>query len=128
MNKLDYLKRFKNALNTYNEENQIADMHLVRKMYEYITDFDNISETQKQKLNDFIEENTVSFKHLANIYLDESGINHLHKQLRRMKPFMVTKPKSNVRIVKGNELLLNETINKSVPVKVLCKTKIQKAA
>ena len=128
MHKLEYLKRFQNALKTYNEENQTTDIDLAQKMYDYITNFDNLNENQKQKLNDFIEENTVSFKHLANLYLDENGILHLHKQLRRMKPFIITKPKSNMRVVKGNELLLNEAINKSVPVKVLCKTKNQQKA
>lgn len=128
MHNLEYLKKFQNALNAYNEENQNVDIKLARKMYEYITNFDNLSNTQKQKLNNFIDENTISIKHLANIYLDENGINYLHKQLRRMKPLMISKPKLNIRIVEGKELLLNEIINQNTPVKVLCKTKIQKAA
>ncbi len=128
MHNLEYLKKFQNALNAYNEENQNVDIKLARKMYEYITNFDNLNNTQKQKLNNFIDENTISIKHLANIYLDETGINYLHKQLRRMKPLMISKPKLNIRIVEGKELLLNEIINQNTPVKVLCKTKIQKAA
>lgn len=128
MHNLEYLKKFQNALNAYNEENQNVDIKLARKMYEYITNFDNLNNTQKQKLNNFIDENTISIKHLANIYLDENGINYLHKQLRRMKPLMISKPKLNIRIVEGKELLLNEIINQNTPVKVLCKTKIQKAA
>lgn len=128
MQKLEYLKRIQAALNTYNTENQIIDLPKIRQIYEYTTHLDDLTDMQKQQLNDFIDENTISIQHLANIYLDEQGIHNLNQQLKRMRPIQITKPQCNMRFIKGNENVLTEAINPTNRVKVLCKTKNQQKA
>lgn len=128
MQKLEYLKRIQAALNTYNTENQIIDLPKIRQIYEYTTHLDDLTDMQKQQLNDFIDENTISIQHLANIYLDEQGIHNLNQQLKRMRPIQITKPQCNMRFIKGNKNVLTEAINPTNRVKVLCKTKNQQKA
>ena len=128
MEKLKYMKNFKNALETYREENEIIDLPKIRQIYEYATNLDDLTAKQKQTLDDFIEENTVSFTHLANIYLDQNGISNLNKQLKRIKPIQITKPQCNVRFIKGDITELYDAINPVTRVKVLCKIKNQSKA
>ena len=128
MQKLEYLKNFQSALKTYTEENQIIDIEKMRQIYEYATNLDNLTPLEKQQLDDFINDNTISITHLANIYLDENGISHLNYQLKRMMPMQVTKPQCKMRFLKGNETTLSEAINPVNRVKVLCKTKNQTKA
>ena len=49
MQKLEYLKRFQTALNTYNEETQNIDLEQVRQMYEYAINTDSLNPVQKKK-------------------------------------------------------------------------------
>ena len=125
MQKIEYLKKFRNALNTYNKENHPSDLTRIRQMYEYATNLDNLNEIQRKELNDFIAENTISLTHLANIYLDTQGIDHLNHQLKRMEPIHLTPTDSNMRFIKGDETVLSEALHPTVRVKVLCKTKNQ---
>lgn len=125
MQKLEYLKKFQTALNTYNEETQNIDLEQVRQMYEYAINTDSLNPVQKKALDDFIAENTISITHLANIYLDENGITNLNKRFKKIKPLQVTKPQCNMRFIKGDTLTLHDAINPVNRVKVLCKTKNQ---
>ena len=125
MQKLEYLKKFQTALNTYNEETQNIDLEQVRQMYEYAINTDALNPVQKKALDDFIAENTISITHLANIYLDENGITNLNKRLKKTKPLQVTKPQCNMSFIKGDTLTLHDAINPVNRVKVLCKTKNQ---
>ena len=49
MEKLKYMKNFKNALETYREENEIIDLPKIRQIYEYATNLDDL--TAKQRAN-----------------------------------------------------------------------------
>ena len=82
MEKLEYMKKFRAALTTYQEENQTIDLPKIRQIYEYANNLDNLDSTQKKELDTFIDENTTNITHLANIYLDENGISNLTKQLK----------------------------------------------
>ncbi len=123
MQKLEYLKKFQTALNTYNEETANIDLKQVRQMYEYAINLDSLNPIQKKELDDFIADNTISITHLANIYLDENGIPNLNKRLKRIKPLQVTKPQCNIRFIKGDTSVMHDAINPVNRVKVLCKTK-----
>lgn len=128
MEKLEYMKRFRSALTTYQEENQTVDLPKIRQIYEYANNFDNLTAKQKEQLDTFIDENTISITHLANIYLDENGISNLTKQLKRIRPIQITKPQCNIRFIKGDIDILYNAINPVNRVKVLCKTKKQPKA
>ena len=101
--KLSYLKRLKEAFNTYNSEIEDKDLALLEKMYEYANDIDNINKQAKEELDTFIKEYSVSIEHLANIYLDNKGKTNLKHMIRKMLPIQVTKPQCRIRIIKGKE-------------------------
>lgn len=128
--KLTYLKQASQALKTYNAENDIIDYELIQKIYNYITSIDSLNDDQLKELDDFIAENTISIKHLANIYLDKKKENALNRKLIKMAPIQLTKHQSKIRFIKGKETDLHEAIHQKDMVKVLCKTrnKISKAA
>lgn len=123
MNKLAYLKNLKDAFKTYNDENDVIDFELVQKMYDYANHLDKLTDEEKQQLDDFIAENTISIEHLANIYLDKKGEENLSHLLTRMFPIQVTKPQCKIKFIKGKENILTEAIYQSNKMKVLCKTK-----
>ena len=129
-NKLTYLKSISEALRTYNRENSELDFELVQKIYGYAENLDNLTSKQLEELDDFIAENTISIKHLANLYLDKKGKENLSYRLTRMLPIQITKPQSNIKFIRGKEDMLMEAIYQENKVKVLCKTrkKYQKAA
>lgn len=118
-----YLKNLKNAFKTYNNENDIIDFELVQKMYDYANRLDELTNEEKQQLDNFIAENTISIKHLANIYLDKKGEEDLNRRLNRMLPIQITKPQSNIKFLKGKENELIEAMHQGNMVKVLCKTR-----
>lgn len=118
-----YLKNLKNAFKTYNNENDIIDFELVQKMYDYANRLDELTNEEKQQLDNFIAENTISIKHLANIYLDKKGEEDLNRRLNRMLPIQITKPQSNIKFLKGKENELIEAMHQENMVKVLCKTR-----
>lgn len=127
-NKLSYLKSIRNALKTYNEENDIIDYKLIRKIYDYTNNLDNLTQTETQELNDFIAENMVSVHHLANIYLDKKGEENLNNMLIKIIPLQVTKPQCNIRIIKAKEEILTNAMTVETKKKVLCKTRKQSKA
>ena len=118
-----YLKNLKNAFKTYDDENDIIDFELVQKMYDYANRLDELTNEEKQQLDNFIAENTISIKHLANIYLDKKGEEDLNRRLNRMLPIQITKPQSNIKFLKGKENELIEAMHQENMVKVLCKTR-----
>lgn len=128
--KLTYLKDIKEALKTYSEEHHTLDFELVQRIYGYTNNLDTLTPNEKQELDEFIAENTISIKHLANLYLDKKGKEDLNQRLNRMLPIQITKPQSNIKFIKGKENILAEAIQQESMVKVLCKTrkKIPKAA
>ena len=128
MEKLEYMKKFRAALTTYQEENQTIDLPKIRQIYEYANNLDNLDSTQKKELDTFIDENTTNITHLANIYLDENGISNLTKKLKRIRPIQITKPQSKIRFVKSDINILYDAINPVNRVKVLCKIKNQSKA
>ena len=119
--KLSYLKRLKEAFNTYNSEIEDKDLALLEKMYEYANDIDNINKQAKEELDTFIKEYSVSIEHLANIYLNNKGKTNLKHMIRKMLPIQVTKPQCRIRIIKGKENVLSNAIYQKSKVKVLCK-------
>lgn len=121
--KISYLKSIRNALKTYNEEHDVIDFKLVKKIYDLTNNLDNITKEDKQKLDDFISENTISIKHLANIYLDEKGKTSLNHMIARIIPLQVTKPQCNIKVIKGKEEVLTDAMTKDDKVKVLCKAR-----
>ena len=108
--KISYLKSIRNALKTYNEEHDVIDFKLVKKIYDLTNNLDNITKEDKQKLDDFISENTISIKHLANIYLDEKGKTSLNHMIARIIPLQVTKPQCNIKLIKGLEVITKISI------------------
>lgn len=127
--KLAYLKGTSEALKTYNSEHPVIDFELVQKIYNYANNIDNLTEEQLNELEGFINENTVSIKHLANLYLDKKGKADLNNRLNRMLPIQITKPQCRIKFVKGKVETLSDAIFHHSTVKVLCKTrKHQKAA
>ena len=126
--KLSYLKSIRNALKTYNEENDIIDYKLIKKIYNYANNLDNLTKEEMQELNDFIAENMVSVYHLANIYLDDKGEKNLNNMLIRIIPLQVTKPQCNIKVIKAEEEVLTNAITIETKKKVLCKTRKQSKA
>ena len=128
--KLAYLKSISEALKTYNDEHEVLDFELVQRIYGYTTDLDALTPDEKQELDEFIAENTISIKHLANLYLDKKSEKDLNRRLNRMLPIRITKPQSNIKFIRGKEDTLVEAMHQENMVKVLCKTrqKYQKAA
>ncbi len=129
-NKLTYLKNIREALNTYNEENDVLDLEYIQKIYGYANNLEHLSLDEYKDLDEFIAENTISIEHLANIFLDKKGEENLNFKLIRMIPIQVTKPQSKIRVIKGKENELIGAMQQDNMVKVLCKTrkKYQKAA
>lgn len=129
-NKLTYLKNIREALNTYNEENDALDLEYIQKIYRYANNLEHLSLDEYKDLDEFIAENTISIEHLANIFLDKKGEENLNFKLIRMIPIQVTKPQSKIRVIKGKENELIGAMQQENMVKVLCKTrkKYQKAA
>lgn len=129
-NKLTYLKNIREALNTYNEENDVLDLEYIQKIYGYANNLEHLSLDEYKDLDEFIAENTISIEHLANIFLDKKGEENLNFKLIRMIPIQVTKPQSKIRVIKGKENELIGAMQQENMVKVLCKTrkKYQKAA
>ncbi len=128
--RLSYLKSVQSALKTYREENKTIDYELVRKIYNYANKIDNLTNKEKDELDQFIAENTISIHHLANIFLDKKGEEDLNHRITRMVPIQLTKPQSNVKTIKAPEADLTRAMHQTEMVKVLCKTrkKIKKAA
>ena len=129
-NKLTYLKNIREALNTYNEENDVLDLEYIQKIYGYANNLEHLSLDEYKDLDEFIAENTISIEHLANIFLDKKGEENLNFKLIRMIPIQVTKPQSKIRVIKGKENELIGAMQQDNMVKVLCTTrkKYQKAA
>ena len=121
--KLAYLKSIAEALKTYNDEHDVLNFELVQKIYGYTNNLDTLTPSEKQELDEFIAENTISIKHLANIYLDKKGEEDLSHRLNRMLPIQITKPQSNIKFLKGKENELIEAMHQENMVKVLCKTR-----
>ena len=48
MEKLEYMKKFRAALTTYQEENQTIDLPKIRQIYEYANNLDNLDSAQKK--------------------------------------------------------------------------------
>ena len=106
--KLAYLKGISEALKTYDSEHAVIDFELVQKIYNYANNIDNLTEEQLNELEDFINENTVSIKHLANLYLDKKGEADLNNRLNRMLPIQITKPQCRIKFVKGRRILYTD--------------------
>lgn len=126
--KINYLKNIQTALKTYNEEHQTLDYQLIQKIYGYTENLDNLSDAERKTLDDFIAENTISIHHLANIYLDKKGEEKLNHMMAKIVPFQITKPQTNIRLIKGKEDILTGALYQESQVKVLCKKKLQNAA
>lgn len=126
--KLEYLKDIQKALKTYNEEHDTIDFSLIQKIYNHANNLDNLDMQSIQELNDFIENNTISITHLANIYLDENGKKILNKTLNKIVPFKVSKPQSHIKFIKSKESSIIKFLYQNKKVKVLCKTKQQQKA
>lgn len=128
--KLAYLKSISEALKTYNDEHEALDFELVQRIYGYANNLDALTPDETQELDEFIAENTISIKHLANLYLDKKGEEDLNQRLNRMLPIRITKPQSNIKFIRGKEDILLDALHQENMVKVLCKTrkKYQKAA
>lgn len=123
MKKLAYLKNLKDAFKTYNDENDVIDFELIQRMYDYANRLDELTDVERQQLDDFLAENTISIEHLANIYLDKKGEENLNHMLTRMYPIQVTKPQCRIRFIKGKESILTGAIYQENKMKVLCKTR-----
>ena len=61
-NKLTYLKNIREALNTYNEENDVLDLEYIQKIYGYANNLEHLSLDEYKDLDEFITENTISIE------------------------------------------------------------------
>lgn len=122
----DYIKQAANAFKNYQNTHDVPDMKFIRKIYEYILKIDELSEEEKNQLNDFIKNNQIDLSHIANVYLNSNNQENFKKRLMWMYPFHLSKPKSSIRKVKCNINIIRNLVKEKEKVKMLCRS--QKAA
>ena len=123
---IDYAKEAAEAFKYYVSINGIDETS--KKIYQYIQDINSLSEDERSDLDLFISDYTVNVEHLADItYMSENGKDGLFNSLRRMKPFISTKPSQRFYEARGETLQIIKD-NTQKTVKVIKRTYPKKAA
>lgn len=117
----DASEAFKNYLKT-----DFMDVKLCERIYGYIQNIENLTNDERDDLDQFINDNLYDEVHLADIYLVTSSRETLNKRLKRMIPFTAFKL-DNVREAKGDILNVTKTKQQEITVNVKRKTYVKAA-
>lgn len=98
---INYAKKAKEAYINY-ISTSTYDYNLCKEISNYISNIENLTKEESEKLTTFINANTVKIKHLADIYIPQDEKYSIRRKFKRMIPMKLAKPSSRIYQAKGN--------------------------